>query len=68
MLQKGTRFGPNSRPYSRAVDVGCLAVLMDTLRRSAPDEINTLCFNGELSSDYQWRTRPTSTCTKSELR
>jgi hypothetical protein len=25
-------------------------------------------FIGELSSNYQWRTRPTSTCTKSELR
>jgi predicted SnoaL-like aldol condensation-catalyzing enzyme len=27
-----------------------------------------LSFIGALSSNYQWRTRPTSTCTKSELR
>jgi hypothetical protein len=39
---------------------------LDAGRVNSPDRH---CFLvGSLSSDYQWRTRPTSTCTKSELR
>ncbi len=42
-----------------------------TLCHSAPEWLTRstlLSFIRVLSSNYQWRTRPTSTCTKSELR
>jgi hypothetical protein len=41
---------------------------MRPLGRPMGTKSTLLSFIGALSSNYQWRTRPTSTCTKSELR